>query len=160
MRPVPVQPCMGLIHAYEGKNGTFEATRQTDPGGLPEIGWSHALSGPSDPRWDATLTLEEADALALEDLNIYAARIADTLGDALNSLTDGQFAAVLDFTYNLGPAAFANSTLCRLILAGNLTMAVLEFPKWVFGTIDGRKVPLPGLVRRRAAEVAVWNTTT
>ena len=73
MRPVPAAPCLALIHAFEGSNGSFEPNRVQDPGGLWEIGWSHKLLGQSDPLWDVTITRAEADALALEDLGIAAA---------------------------------------------------------------------------------------
>lgn len=147
-----------MIHAFEGKNGTFEATRQSDPGGLPEIGWSHKLADPEDPLWDSTLDLAQADALAVEDLTEAAQGVCLAIGAA--SLTEGQYAAVIDFAYNEGIGAFAGSTLCKMINAGNLTAAVGEFSKWIYGHVGGKTVILPGLVRRRAAEIAVWNTTS
>lgn len=161
MRPVPEAACLSLIHGFEGKDGTWEHTRAQDPGGLWEIGWSHRLSGGEDPLWNVTIdTQGKADALALSDLAVAALGVQHGIGDVMTAeLTEGQYAALIDFTYNLGVAQFVNSTLCRLVREGNLTRAPDEFGKWVYGTVDGKHVVLDGLVRRRKAELVVWNTT-
>lgn len=150
---------MALIHAFEGKAGQHEATRAQDPGGLWEIGWSHRLSGPEDPLWDKTLDRTDADALAMQDLNDAAAELWAELGArAIADLNDGQWAALIDFVYNVGIANFKASTLRDLVYGGNLTKAYFEFPKWKYGTVNGEHVVLQGLVRRRAAEQDVWRT--
>jgi lysozyme len=48
--------------------------------------------------------------------------------------------------------AIAASTLRRLVNAGRLADAGPQFDRWVFAAAQ----KLPGLVRRRAAERAVW----
>jgi lysozyme len=58
--------------------------------------------------------------------------------------------------FNEGVGQFAESTLMKLVLKGDYANAALEFPRWVFGTANGQKVQLPGLVRRRAAERALF----
>lgn len=63
-----------------------------------------------------------------------------------------QLGALVSFAYNLGIGALAKSTLLKKHLAGDYTGAAREFPKWKFG---GGRV-LPGLVKRRAAEVALY----
>lgn len=60
-------------------------------------------------------------------------------------------AAILDFAFNCGTGALANSTLRRRIQADDVDGAKAELMKWTRG---GGRV-LPGLVRRRAAEVAL-----
>lgn len=156
MRAVPAA-CLDLIHQFEGKDGTFEATRQQDPVGNWEIGWSHKLSGPSDPLWDATLAKGDADDLAMQDLSTTASATWVALGDAaVQNLTDNQWAAVLDFVYNEGVGHFKASALCHLISTGDLANAVNEFPKWIYAGSPPRA--LAGLIRRRNAEVALWNT--
>ncbi|WP_376744467.1 glycoside hydrolase family protein [Sodalis praecaptivus] len=42
-----------------------------------------------------------------------------------------------------------NSTLLKSINEGDATGAVAEFPKWCYASIDGKHVPLPGLIKRR-----------
>lgn len=159
MRPVPAAPCLALIHAFEGSNGSFEPNRVQDPGGLWEIGWSHKLLGQSDPLWDVTITRAEADALALEDLGKAAAGVCLALGPVVDELTDGQYAVCLDFAYNEGVGRFCGSTFCHYIVIGNMALAPLELPKWVYGHVDGVEQVLPGLVRRRQAELDVWKTS-
>jgi len=55
---------------------------------------------------------------------------------------------LVDFTYNLGAGKLASSTLLIKLNAGDYAGAAREFDKWVMA---GGK-PLPGLVKRRAAE--------
>lgn len=57
--------------------------------------------------------------------------------------------AIADFCYNLGSARYRASTLRRKINAGEWEDANEQLLKWVWG--GGRK--LPGLVRRRLAEI-------
>jgi lysozyme len=65
--------------------------------------------------------------------------------------TPGRTAAILDFTFNCGNAALAGSTLRKKINAGDWAAVPSELRKWVRG---GGRV-LPGLVRRRDAEVRI-----
>lgn len=69
-------------------------------------------------------------------------------------LTQHQFDALVDFTFNLGSGNLENSTLLKLLNQGQYAAADAEFAKWVYG---GGHV-LPGLVSRRALEAAWFNT--
>ena len=62
-----------------------------------------------------------------------------------------EFDATVSFTYNYGAGALESSTFRRRINAGEdkATCFREEFPKWV----NGGNGPMPGLVRRREAEV-------
>ena len=62
-----------------------------------------------------------------------------------------QQATFLDFVHNVGSAGFSNSTMRRKLLAGDVVGACRENSRWVYGTINGAKVALPGLVIRRNA---------
>jgi lysozyme len=158
VRAVPTGPCLSLIHEFEkGPNGSFAATRYQDPAGVPTIGWGHKLSGTFDRLYGATLNAKEADDLALSDLTIAAIGVSNALVSVLSTLTDNQYAALLDFAFNMGVGAFRASTLCHYINTGNMALAPGQFALWVHGRVNGVEVVLPGLVRRRAAEVAVWN---
>ena len=156
MRPVPAT-AVDLIHRFEGQNETFEATRTQDPDGNWEIGWSHKLSGPDDPMWDATLDLQGSDDLAMQDLTLAANGAWVALGDkAVQSLTVNQWAVVLDFIYNEGLVHFKTSTFAHFIQTGSLDAAAEELPRWVYSGKPPRA--LAGLIRRRNAEVALWHT--
>jgi lysozyme len=63
-------------------------------------------------------------------------------------LTQNQFDALVDFTFNLGRGALAGSTMLKLINASKFDEAAGEFVKWD----HAGGVELPGLLRRRIAE--------
>lgn len=156
MRPVPTPQVLSIIHEFEGKCGTFEASRTYDPSGNPEIGYGHKLSGPEDPLWFATLDQDQADALAMEDVAKAAQGVCNALGPVVMALTDNEYAALICFAFNVGVQAFATSTLCHLVQTGDLEGAGEQFPRWVHEKINGIETIEPGLVRRRAAELALW----
>lgn len=58
-------------------------------------------------------------------------------------------ASILDMIYNLGAQSVAESSMRRLANAGDLTGACAQMPRWVYGTVNGQRTRLPGLVDRR-----------
>lgn len=69
-------------------------------------------------------------------------------------LTQHEFDALADFTFNVGCHAFATSTLLQKLNRGDVTGAANEFPKW--DRANGKV--LLGLQRRRTAERALFLT--
>jgi GH24 family phage-related lysozyme (muramidase) len=67
-------------------------------------------------------------------------------------LSDGQFAALADFVFNVGSVRFRDSTLLRVINSKQLDQVPGEFRRWVKA---GNKV-LAALERRREREVALF----
>ena len=66
-------------------------------------------------------------------------------------LTQLEFDAIVSSAFNVGASALEHSTFARRMNRGDNKTACFEeeFPKWV----NGSNGPLPGLVRRREAEV-------
>lgn len=96
------------------------------------------------------ITEPEAEELLRKDLW----RFEDCVSAQVSvSLTDNEYAALVSFAFNCGCGAFQGSTLLRRLNAGEPKPRVFseELPKWVRG---GGQV-LPGLVRRREAEIAL-----
>lgn len=96
------------------------------------------------------ITEPEAEELLRKDLW----RFEDCVSSQVKvGLTDNEYAALVSFAFNCGCGAFQGSTLLRRLNAGDPKQRVFseELPKWVRG---GGKV-LPGLVRRREAEIAL-----
>ncbi len=155
MRLVPAC-ALQIIHEFEGKNGAFEPVPVQDPAGNWEIGWSHRIADPA--HWPLPITKAHADALALADLNDAGIAICGALSSGVVAeLTDPQYAALACFTYNEGAEQFRTSTMCRLLRSGAEPETVAaEFDKWVFLHEDGVAVKSDGLVRRRAAEKAMF----
>lgn len=67
-------------------------------------------------------------------------------------LTQNQFDALVSFVFNLGAGNFRNSTLLKKLNAGDDDGAAQEFGRWIH--VGGKA--LPGLVRRREAERALF----
>lgn len=67
-------------------------------------------------------------------------------------IQQGQFDAMVSLAYNIGVAAFTNSTLVKLFNAGDVQLAADQFPRW--DKAGGKSVK--GLRRRRAAERALF----
>ena len=67
-------------------------------------------------------------------------------------ISQGQFDALVDFAFNLGCAALAQSTLLREMNAGDFAGAAGAFLVWdhVGGAVN------EGLLRRRRAEAAMF----
>lgn len=106
-----------------------------------------------------TITEDEAEALLLLDLNEHIGHVTEILGDT--PVTQSQFEALVDFSFNKGPEALAESTLLRKLNAGEYVEAADQYLRWTKITrrdeqgnpvLDdrGRRImdELPGLVRR------------
>ena len=99
-------------------------------------------------------SLAECDQFMNDDMK-KAVEIVDHCVPSLPANVLGAFA---DVTYNEGQTAACDtsrSTAARLLKAGKLKEACQQLPKWNKANVGGKLVPLPGLTKRRAAEVAV-----
>ncbi|MBD3844275.1 lysozyme [Bosea sp. SSUT16] len=135
---------LALIKQWEG----CKLTAYKDVAGVWTIGY-----GSTGPHVTAGLKIsqEEADQLLLADLDRFE-RAVERLVKV--PLTDGQFAALVSFAFNVGEGAkgFAGSTLLKKLNAGDYAAVPKELMKWV--NAGGKKVS--GLVNRRAAEAGLW----
>lgn len=73
-------------------------------------------------------------------------------------LTQGQFDALVSFSYNVGSGALAGSGLLKKLNKGDYAGACKEFSKWDRATVKGKKTALRGLTIRRAREAALFAT--
>jgi lysozyme len=139
---------LSLIKQWEGLR--LKAYR--DAAGILTIGYGH--TGP-DVVEGMTITQEQADALLRKDIE-KAERAVSTLVKV--PLTQEQFDSIVSFVFNCGVGAFQRSTLLKKLNAGDYDGAAAEFDKWVYITRGGQKVKLSGLVKRRAAERALFES--
>ncbi len=118
------------------------------PAGCLTIGWGHTKG----VREGQRISLTEAEKLLKDDIAAVESCISKIAG-----LKQHQFDALVSFVFNVGVQAFENSTLKRLVIANKDDTAIVdEFMRWIYGTVGGRKVVLPGLVRRRKAEADMY----
>ena len=69
------------------------------------------------------------------------------------NLPQNVHAAFADAVFNIGPKVACESTASRLLDAGNYEGACRELPRWNRSRVAGVLVPLPGLTKRRNAEM-------
>jgi len=135
-----------LTEACEG----LELKVYPDPGtdGAPwTAGYGH--TGP-DVAPGMVVTQALADEWLKADLQ-HAVSVVNQLVTV--PLTQHQFDALVDFTFNCGAGNFKNSTLLRLVNQSQFALADAEFAKWV----RAANQVLPGLVKRRKLEAAWFN---
>lgn len=141
------QAGIDLIKQAEG----FLSKPYLCPAGIPTIGYGSTRypDGRAITLQDAPITEPEATQLLADTLGRYEKGVTGLVTVPLNQ---GQFDALVSFAYNLGLGNLGNSTLLRLLNAGNYVGAADQFQRW---NRSGGQV-LPGLVARRAAEVKLF----
>lgn len=112
------------------------------------IGWGH--TGPEVVQ-GLTCSQPWADAMLLHD--------EQSAVDAVNSLvqvilTQHEFDALVDFVFNAGRGNFADSTMLKLLNAGDYAGAAQQLLLWDH---SGGQV-LAGLLKRRTQEMNEFNT--
>lgn len=135
-----------LIKTYEG----LMTTAYVDPVGIWTVGYGHTdMAGPPKVTKGMRITPEQADDILVADLVKYEAAVLKALRRVP---TENQFAAMVSLCFNIGPTAFAGSSVVRRFNEGNFLLAADAFLLWRYGTVKGKKVVLRGLERRRSAE--------
>lgn len=140
----PSQNAIKLTKAFEGLR--LESYSDPSTGGAPwTIGYGRAHGVKPGER----CTVEQAEAWLIEDLTAAAEGVRSLVKAPL---TQGQLDALTDFVFNLGKDRLAHSTLLKLLNQRNYQGAAAQFPMWCMAG----GVVLPGLVKRRAAERALF----
>ncbi|HDX4060216.1 TPA: lysozyme [Citrobacter freundii] len=137
---------IALIKEFEG----CKLTAYQDSVGVWTIGygWTQPVDG-KPIRAGMTIKQETAERLLKTGLVRYESDVSRLVKVGL---TQGQFDALVSFTYNLGSRALSTSTLLRKLNCGDYTGSADEFLRW---NKAGGKV-LNGLTRRREAERALF----
>lgn len=137
------------LHDGDRRTPLLEPMR--DPIGIWTLGWGsiYDINGCWVSAATPAISPDEAEWLLMRDFDI-AMEKAILLSQPAE-LVNAQIVALGSFVYNVGAAAYRASTL-RCKVRENDTTAVMEFRRWIFA--GGRR--LPGLVRRRAAEAALY----
>ena len=104
-----------------------------------------------------TITAEEAEELleyTLSDIGKHVDRLIRV------PLNDNQRGALISWAFNVGINALMSSTLRDVLNRGNYDAVPRELRRWTKARhpVSRQLVELPGLVRRREAEAALWST--
>ncbi len=134
-----------LIRRFEG----FSAMPYLCPAGYLTVGYGHVVKNPA--AFHQPITEDEATEILVLDIQKAEKAVLRLI---TVPLSDGQFDALVSFTFNLGSGALQRSTLRRKVNREDHAEVPAEFLRWVWA--GGRK--LKGLIRRREAEAALYNT--
>jgi lysozyme len=136
---------MELLKKSEG----FRNRVYKDVAGIPTIGYGHRLLH-SDSFPNGIDDLQAANLLACD------VRDAEQAVERLVKvpLTQGQFDALVDFTFNLGAGRLASSDLLKSLNAGRYDDAAEQLLRWDHA-VGEEYAPLKA---RREAEAALWRT--
>lgn len=97
-------------------------------------------------------TLAECNQFLTDDMRTAI----DIVERCAPGLPEKPLAAFADATFNLGSRLVCdtkNSTAARLLKAGDIAGACRQLPRWNRATVAGQSVVLPGLTKRRQAEM-------
>lgn len=133
---------LDLIKHHEG----FRPRAYLCPAGKLTIGYGHVIL----PH-ERLSTVSQAEAEVILSIDVEKAE-KGVIRLISVPLSDGQFDALVSFTFNLGTGALQRSTLRSKINRGEMVEASNEFGKWVWAR--GKK--LKGLVLRREDERRVY----
>lgn len=132
---------LNLIKRFEG----FSPTIYICPAGYPTIGYGHVVLTHEREQFAAGITQAEATELLRKDVRIAERAVLRLISVPL---TDGQFDALVSFTFNLGAGALQRSTLRWKVNLGEHESVPAELMKWVWAA----RKRLPGLLSRRRLE--------
>lgn len=130
-----------LIKSFEGLR--LDAYRC--PAGVPTIGWGHTKG----VRMGQHITQAQAEDMLTEDI----APAEHLLNGMKINFRQCQFDALVSWIFNLGSGNFKSSTMYKRIIENATDEEIADqMVRWV--NADGR--PLPGLMKRRAAEANLF----
>lgn len=136
---------LALIQQHEG----FRARPEPIPGGDWVVGYGHVRVGEAGKQ----VTRKEAAELLAADL----APVERTVNERVKvALTQSQFDALVSFAFSIGTDAFVRSQVLRRVNAGEFVPAACAMDAWRKSEITGELEIAGALVRRRAAEKALF----
>lgn len=124
------------------------------PSGIWTIGWGHTSDDRFPVKNGMKISKKTAEEMLRHDIEEAEAAIDRVVRVPLNG---NQYGALVSLVFNIGAGAFARSTLVKRLNKGQKNLS-REFAMWNKGTVGGKKKTLPGLVRRRAEEAALFAT--
>jgi lysozyme len=140
---------IALIKSFEG----YRRKAAQLPDGRWTIGYGHTKSA----REGAEVSEDDATALLRWDLLPVTEAVNDL---TFTPLTQNQFDALVSLAFNVGVETFRKSTVLRRVNEGAMLQAACSFEMWRKAEFEGEAIVVDALVRRRAAEKALFLTPT
>jgi GH24 family phage-related lysozyme (muramidase) len=138
---------LDLICRFEG----FSPIIYMCPAGYPTIGYGHLITEANKEQFLDGVDEDEALDLLRQDVAVAERAVLRLISVPL---TQGQFDALVSFTFNLGAGALQRSTLRCKVNREEHADVLSEFTRWVWA--GGEK--LKGLILRRQTEAALYQT--
>ena len=142
------QPSDELIAHVEAAEG-FVSCARPDPVGILTYGFGHRCYPGGNP--PAEVSLDQARAILAGDLQVAGNFVRACVKV---ELTQAQYDALTDFTFNLGGNALASSTMLRNVNSQDWDGAAQQMLRWDHAHVSGKLVVLEGLRLRR-----VWDSS-
>ena len=117
--------------------------------GVPTIGYGSTKL----VEMGMTITQEGAEELLLKDIAEFEEFVLEA---SEMPLSQHQFDALVSWTYNLGPSNLNASTMLKVLNKGAYEDVPSQIKRWNKATVNGQRVVLDGLVRRREAEALLF----
>lgn len=143
-------PGIKLTKISEG----FRSRLYNDAAGFCTIGYGHLIKkascdGTEKLEFKSGITEQQGEALLIEDMNWAKYSVMKAVSV---DLTPGQFAALVDFVFNVGSGNFNKSTLLKKVNEQQHSEVPTQLRRWVRA---GGKV-WQGLVTRREREIDLY----
>jgi lysozyme len=132
-----------LIKKSEG----FCSQQYLDVAGLATIGYGHRIIPPES--FPEGITEQQGTGLLMNDVR-QAEQAVNKLVRV--PLSQGQYDALVDFCFNIGPVKLAASTLLKELNDSQYAHAGLQLLRWDYAAGQ----PNAGLRARRTAELQLW----
>lgn len=138
----------GLVVIKHFESLSLKAYPDPASGGSPwTIGWGHTGY---EVKPGLVWTENQCVNALLADLEKFEKGVSAVVQ---TTLTQGQYDALVSFSFNLGLGNLQTSTLLKMVNTRDMGNAAAQFSRW---NKAGGKV-MKGLIRRRAAEAALFN---
>lgn len=142
---------IAIVKEFEG----FRSSAYLDTDGTPVIGYGQSRINGRKVRLGDRIT-DTAAHIALEtELATIQKEILSTVKVDLN---DNQLGAITSLSFNTGVYGIKKSTLVRKLNQKDYSGAANEFLRWDKADLQGRRVKMNGLSRRRAKERQLFLT--
>jgi len=140
-----------IIKHTEAEGGIFRPKAYLCPAGIWSIGWGHTR----DVKESDVCTVQQAEAWLREDTVDAELAVKRRVKSALYQF---EFDALVSFVFNIRRDRWneTHCTLLRMVNCGDYAGAARQFQFWRNGEVNGKLEILPGLVKRRRAEAALF----